>query len=102
MHRTPTAKRNAFCRRARSNSTAAPVRGSAALREYADASTRVLHGQHMMLNHLYEVEGDHATGRATTLVSIATPSVTRSWGRVPTMMTSSSTTASGKFAIGVS
>jgi hypothetical protein len=25
------------------------------------------------LNHLYDVDGDHATGRATTVVSIATP-----------------------------
>jgi uncharacterized protein (TIGR02246 family) len=50
------------------------VRGHPALREYADAHTRVLRGRHMTLNHLYEINGDHATGRATTVVSIATKS----------------------------
>jgi hypothetical protein len=50
------------------------VRGHPALREYADAHTRVLRGRHMTLNHLYEISGDHATGRATTVVSIATKS----------------------------
>ena len=50
------------------------VRGYAALREYAEAHRRVLRGRHMTLNHLYDVEGDRATGRATTVVSIATPS----------------------------
>ena len=50
------------------------VRGYKALREYADAHTRVLRGRHMTLNHLYEVNGDRATGRATTVVSIATRS----------------------------
>ena len=50
------------------------VRGYAALREYAEAHTRALRGRHMTLNHLYDVDGDRATGRATTVVSIATPS----------------------------
>ena len=50
------------------------VRGYAALREYAVAHTRVLRGRHMTLNHLYDVDGDRATGRATAVVSIATPS----------------------------
>jgi ketosteroid isomerase-like protein len=50
------------------------VRGYTALREYAEAHTRVLRGRHMTLNHLYDVDGDRATGRATTVVSIATPS----------------------------
>ena len=52
------------------------VRGYAALREYAEAHTRVLRARHMTLNHLYDVDvdGDRATGRATTVVSIATPS----------------------------
>jgi hypothetical protein len=50
------------------------VRGYAALREYADAHTRVLRGRHMTLNHLYDVDDDRATGCATTVVSIATPS----------------------------
>jgi hypothetical protein len=49
------------------------VRGYEALREYADAHRRVLRGRHMTLNHLYDVHGDQATGRATTVVSIATP-----------------------------
>ena len=34
--------------------------------------TRVLRGRHMTLNHIYEVDGDRAAGRATTVVSIAT------------------------------
>lgn len=50
------------------------VRGHQALREYADAYTRVLRGRHITLNHLYSVEGDRATGCATTVVSIATAS----------------------------
>jgi ketosteroid isomerase-like protein len=50
------------------------VRGHPALREYADAHARVLRGRHTTLNHLYEINGDHATGRATTVVSIATKS----------------------------
>jgi hypothetical protein len=47
-----------------------------ALREYAEAHARVLRGRHMTLNHLYDVDvdGDRGTGRATTVVSIATPS----------------------------
>ena len=50
------------------------VRGFAALREYAEAHTRVLRGRRMTLNHLYDVDGDRATGCATTVVSIAAPS----------------------------
>jgi len=52
------------------------LRGHAALREYAEAHARVLRGRHMTLNHLYDVDvdGDRGTGRATTVVSIATPS----------------------------
>ncbi|MGH8014465.1 MAG: nuclear transport factor 2 family protein [Candidatus Binataceae bacterium] len=49
------------------------VRGHETLREYAEAHTRVMRGRHMTLNHLYDVHGDRATGRATTVVSIATP-----------------------------
>jgi len=49
------------------------VRGYDALRQYADAHTQSLRGRHMTLNHLYEVQGEEATGRATTVVSIATP-----------------------------
>ena len=36
------------------------VRGFAALREYAEAHTRVLRGRHITLNHLYDVD---CTGR---------------------------------------
>ena len=50
------------------------VRGHQALREYAEAHTRVLRGRHMTLNHLYDVDGERATGCATTVVSIATAS----------------------------
>jgi hypothetical protein len=50
------------------------VRGHPTLREYAEAHTRVLRGRHMTLNHLYEINGDYAIGRATTVVSIATKS----------------------------
>ena len=50
------------------------VRGYAALREYAEAHTRVLRERHMTLNHLYDVDGERATGCATTVVSIATAS----------------------------
>jgi hypothetical protein len=49
------------------------VRGHAALRAYAEAHTRVMRARHMTLNHLYEVHDNRATGRATTVVSIATP-----------------------------
>lgn len=40
----------------------------------AEAHTRALRSRHMTLNHLYDVDGDRATGRATTVVSIATAS----------------------------
>jgi hypothetical protein len=73
------------------------VRGSEALREYAEAHTRVLRGRHMTLNHLYEVNGDRATGRATTVVSIAAPRATRLWGGALIMTISSRSTANGKF-----
>jgi uncharacterized protein (TIGR02246 family) len=48
------------------------VRGHAALREYAEVHARVMRCRHMTVNHLYEVRGDHATGRATTVVTLAT------------------------------
>ena len=50
------------------------VRGYAALREYAEAHARVLRGRHMTRNGLYDVDGDRAAGRATTVVSIASSS----------------------------
>ena len=34
----------------------------------------MLRGRHMTLNHLYDVDGERATGCATTVVSIATAS----------------------------
>ena len=49
------------------------VRGEQALRVFAEAHAVSLRGRHMTLSHLYEVDGDRATGRATTVVSIATP-----------------------------
>jgi len=49
------------------------VRGYAALRSYADTHTHVMRARHMTLNHLYEIDGDRASGGATTVVSIATP-----------------------------
>jgi hypothetical protein len=48
------------------------VRGYAALREYADVHARVMRCRHMTLNHLYDVRGDTATGRSTTVVTLAT------------------------------
>jgi hypothetical protein len=76
-----------------------PMRGHPGLREYADAHTRVLRGRHMTLNHLYEINGDHATGRATTVVSIATKSGFKIMGQGPTRTGSSRPMASGKSAI---
>jgi uncharacterized protein (TIGR02246 family) len=49
------------------------VRSHESLREYAETHTRVMRARHMTLNHLYNVHGDRATGRATTVVTIATP-----------------------------
>ncbi len=48
------------------------IRGHEALRRYADVHTRVLRSRHMTVNHLYEVDGDAATGLSTTVVAIAT------------------------------
>ena len=71
--RIPKDGRDAFCRMA-FEFDGHVVRGFAALREYAEAHTRVLRGRHMTLNHLYDVDGERATGCATTVVSIAAPS----------------------------
>jgi uncharacterized protein (TIGR02246 family) len=59
------------------------VRGHDALREYAETHTRVMRARHMTLNHLYDVRGDQATGWATTVVSIATPSGYKIMGQGP-------------------
>jgi len=48
------------------------IRGRPALREYAEVHARVMRCRHMTLNHLYEVRGSEATGRATTVVTLAT------------------------------
>jgi hypothetical protein len=48
------------------------IRGHAALEQYAEVHAHVLRCRHMTLNHLYDVDGDHATGRSTTLATLAT------------------------------
>jgi hypothetical protein len=50
------------------------MRGRAALREYAEAHAEVMRCRHLTLNCLYEVKGDAATGRAATVVTLATES----------------------------
>src|SRR5262245_37674441 len=48
------------------------IRGRSALAEYAEVHARVMRCRHLTLNCLYEVRGDRATGRATTVVTLAT------------------------------
>jgi hypothetical protein len=48
------------------------IRGRSALVEYADVHTRLMRCRHMTLNCLYEVRGDQASGRSTTVVTLAT------------------------------
>ena len=48
------------------------IRGRPALAEYAEAHARVMRCRHLTLNCLYEVQGDRATGRSTTVVTLAT------------------------------
>jgi uncharacterized protein (TIGR02246 family) len=48
------------------------IRGRAALAEYAEVHARVMRCRHMTLNCLYEIRGDQATGRSTTVVTLAT------------------------------
>jgi hypothetical protein len=48
------------------------IRGRPALVEYAEVHARVMRCRHMTLNHLYEVRGELATGRSTTVVTLAT------------------------------
>ena len=48
------------------------IRGRPALAEYAEAHARVMRCRHLTLNCLYEVRGDRATGRSTTVVTLAT------------------------------
>jgi hypothetical protein len=48
------------------------IRGHPALAEYAAVHARVMRCRHMTLNCLYEVQGARATGRSTTVVTLAT------------------------------
>jgi hypothetical protein len=48
------------------------IRGRAALAEYAEVHARVMRCRHLTLNCLYEVCGERATGRSTTVVTLAT------------------------------
>ena len=48
------------------------IRGHPALAEYAAVHACVMRCRHMTLNCLYEVQGDRATGRSTTVVTLAT------------------------------
>jgi uncharacterized protein (TIGR02246 family) len=48
------------------------LRGFAALRSYAEVHARVMRTRHLTLNHLYEINGDRATGASTTVVTLVT------------------------------
>ena len=48
------------------------IRGRPALAEYAEVHAQVMRCRHLTLNCLYEVRGDRATGRSTTVVTLAT------------------------------
>jgi uncharacterized protein (TIGR02246 family) len=48
------------------------IQGRPALAEYAAVHARVMRCRHLTLNCLYEVRGDRATGRSTTVVTLAT------------------------------
>jgi hypothetical protein len=48
------------------------IRGRPALVEYAEVHARLMRCRHMTLNLLYEVQGERATGRSTTVVTLAT------------------------------
>lgn len=50
------------------------MRGHAALRAYAEVHVREIRCRHMMGNFLYEIKGNEATGRASMLATLATPS----------------------------
>jgi hypothetical protein len=49
------------------------VKGRPALFEYAEVHSRLMRCRHMTLNCLYDVRGNEATGKATTVVTLATP-----------------------------
>jgi hypothetical protein len=48
------------------------IRGTDALREYAAVHARVMRTRHMTLNHLYDGRGNEASGRSTTVCTLAT------------------------------
>jgi hypothetical protein len=48
------------------------IRGHDALKEYAEVHARVMRCRHLTLNHLYQIRGDEAQGRSTTVVTLAT------------------------------
>jgi len=48
------------------------ILGRPALTEYADVHARVMRCRHMTVNCLYEIDGNQATGRSTTVVTLAT------------------------------
>jgi hypothetical protein len=48
------------------------IRGRVALAEYAEVHARVMRCRHLTLNCLYELGSDRATGRSTTVVTLAT------------------------------
>jgi hypothetical protein len=48
------------------------IRGRPALAEYADVHARLMRCRHMTVNCLYDVQGDRAAGRSTTVVTLAT------------------------------
>jgi SnoaL-like domain len=48
------------------------LRGRTKLREYAEVHARHMRYRHMTLNCLYDVSGNRASGRATTVVTLAT------------------------------
>ena len=50
------------------------MRGQTALRGYAEVHVREVRCRHMTGNFLYEINGNEATGRASVLATLATPS----------------------------
>jgi hypothetical protein len=48
------------------------IRGRPALAEYAEVHARLMRCRHMTVNCLYDVQNDRATGRSTTVVTLAT------------------------------
>lgn len=57
------------------------MRGQAALREYGKVHVREIRCRHMTANLLYEINGDQATGQASVLATLATPSGYKIFGQ---------------------